>query len=485
MRILLYVLVLLFCSCQQGDLTSQSLFYSGDSERVRLKFNDYFLVPTDNLEQAYQSELGLEDLSENDQEVIKRAAKLQVQHLYGVFTYHQKPTDFSINSGAILEKSLPNIRKISVAGGFVRVDYSYEDGAIFYKGLIKGKRTKIKFLMPNAPTEIYQKSIPKDPKIDPITKEPINPCSDIHDNSDLAFWYYWSPDRKGCPASFKKHLHDVKATLVRGTKTKSTYPEYRKLYFDSNETDDNRTINIDIIVGQDVKFNDPSDSGRRSFLHDASLFEGMMSSEGKPTFSVIRSSVNYRRLKYKTDLFEAYLNIYYVDTENSRFDEVAARGLRRSDILIYAGHSYEGYYFDLERLFAAGEETLPKDKYQIMFFNGCTTYSYYNNNYFDQKKSEQDVRGTKNLDLITNGIGAPFLLDGADAAPMTAEVILATSLLGVDATGNPLNELLSWQDILDEIADNAGYHFTALTNIQGDTDNPKRLAKDIPVPLPL
>ena len=485
MRTTLLVLTLLFCSCRQGDLSSRSLFYSNDSERVTLKFKDHFFIPLSDFEQSYSGDFNFGSLSDYDRDLVKRAAKLQSLHLYGVFTYHQKPTNFLINSGAILEKNLPKIRKVSLRGELVKVDYSYEDNAIFYSDLIEGNRTKVKFLMPNVPTEIYEKGFPKKPKIDPITQEPINACSDMHDNSELAFWYYWSPDRKGCPASFRKYTHIVEATLVKGTKTKQTYPEYRRLYLSSESGREKKEISIDLIIGQDERFNDLNDSGRKSFDHDVALIEGMKTKDGDPTFDVVRSSKNYRLLRYQTEVFDAYLNIYYVDTENSRFDEVAARGLRRSDIFIYAGHSYEGYYFDLERLFLEGEETLPKDKYQIMFFNGCTTYSYYNENYFKEKVTLLDPKGTKNLDLITNGIGAPFLLDADDSTTMTAEVILISSLLGLNEDGKALDSLPSWQTILDRITDNAGYDFTALTNIQGDEDNPKKLARDLVVPEPL
>jgi hypothetical protein len=71
-------------------------------------------------------------------------------------------------------------------------------------------------------------------------------------------------------------------------------------------------------------------------------------------------------------------------------------GIKNSDVFIYNGHSYIGYgpldpsHFSPSD-FPAG--------YQIMFINGCVSYNYYEKDYLPLKAG-----GTRNLELVTNGL---------------------------------------------------------------------------------
>ena len=72
------------------------------------------------------------------------------------------------------------------------------------------------------------------------------------------------------------------------------------------------------------------------------------------------------------------------------------KAIKNSDVFIYNGHSYIGYgpldpsHFSSSD-FPAG--------YQIMFINGCVSYNYYEKDYLPLKPG-----GTRNLDLVTNGL---------------------------------------------------------------------------------
>ncbi|MEO7328692.1 MAG: hypothetical protein ABI193_08955 [Minicystis sp.] len=80
------------------------------------------------------------------------------------------------------------------------------------------------------------------------------------------------------------------------------------------------------------------------------------------------------------------------------------RAIKTSDIFVYNGHSYIGYGpLDPSR-FSAGD--FPAS-YQIMFIDGCVSYNYYEKDYFPLKTG-----GTKNLELITNGLEAPAWKSG-------------------------------------------------------------------------
>ncbi|MCA9590023.1 MAG: hypothetical protein KC657_32185 [Myxococcales bacterium] len=72
------------------------------------------------------------------------------------------------------------------------------------------------------------------------------------------------------------------------------------------------------------------------------------------------------------------------------------RGVKTSDIFVYNGHSYIGYGpLDPSRF---RREDFPAS-YQIMMINGCVSYNYYEKDYIPLKEG-----GTKNLDLVTNGL---------------------------------------------------------------------------------
>ena len=78
------------------------------------------------------------------------------------------------------------------------------------------------------------------------------------------------------------------------------------------------------------------------------------------------------------------------------------------------------------------------NQYQIYGFFGCSSYSYYNLSYFEAKASNADPDGTKNTDIITNGVTGSFH-DMADFNIKTVMPILNWSARGSKMT---------WQQII-------------------------------------
>jgi hypothetical protein len=72
------------------------------------------------------------------------------------------------------------------------------------------------------------------------------------------------------------------------------------------------------------------------------------------------------------------------------------RGIKNSDIFVYNGHSYIGYGPLDPTNFRASD--FPAS-YQILFINGCVSYNYYEKDYWALKSG-----GTRNLELVTNGL---------------------------------------------------------------------------------
>jgi hypothetical protein len=78
--------------------------------------------------------------------------------------------------------------------------------------------------------------------------------------------------------------------------------------------------------------------------------------------------------------------------------------LKNSDVFLYNGHSYIGYGPLDPSNFRPGD--FPST-YQIFWVDGCVSYNYYEKDYYPLKEG-----GTKNLDLVTNGIEAPSWRSG-------------------------------------------------------------------------
>ena len=72
------------------------------------------------------------------------------------------------------------------------------------------------------------------------------------------------------------------------------------------------------------------------------------------------------------------------------------RAIKTSDVFLYNGHAYIGYGPLDPSNFSSAD--FPSS-YQIMFVNACVSYNYYEKDYIPLKSG-----GTKNLDLVTNGL---------------------------------------------------------------------------------
>src|SRR6185295_4508102 len=104
----------------------------------------------------------------------------------------------------------------------------------------------------------------------------------------------------------------------------------------------------------------------------------------------------------------------------------------------------------------------PKNRYQIYFFNSCTSYAYYTDMFFDRKrvKNSADLKGSKYLDILATGLETAF--DGSEKTDMA----LIDAIHQWAKTGQET----SYQTLAVRMeADN-------LFGINGDEDNPTRPA---------
>lgn len=284
-------------------------------------------------------------------------------------------------------------------------------------------------VLENGPTSTYDIILPINP--DTIYSAGMvgnkNPCTDHHYQSEGDFWYFWNPNKYGCKLKKDIDYKVISAKIKRIQNTTQTYPEYEKLVNDKNE------VVMTLLMGMDDpgKVRDPN----TSMDINASNFRDIKSSLLKRGYSnrlwskeeikkVIKEST---RTKFYIEEFskefthsqtgqkyKVILNIFFgpsgIDEDNIPFHYFYKDAIENSSIMMYDGHSGLGGHLDLESIEEArGFTFMPsQDKYQIYFFNSCTSYTYYNTMYFARKKTTMDPKGTKNLDILTNGLATYF-----------------------------------------------------------------------------
>lgn len=391
---------------------------------------------------------------------VRKKIDRQIQHLYG---------PMSDTNPKAAPKGTYRLSRISVTsthqGGLYRAQYAYE-GEIVVQFT---KRTTYRVPLPVNPDRVYQAGLVGENA----------PCTDPHYQTEGDFWYFWSPKHVGCPLREGVDFTYVTGDLDIQENTKETFPEYKKLL------DDSGTLRIDLLIGlidgekysTDVdKSRDPGATEYREvhrWLLDKG-FEGRIWTSNE-TQEYLRGLGYADRFKYTPRIEELkkttptgtlLVRMFFGYTEVSEdadvFHYVYKDGLENASVMLYAGHSGLGGNLDLDDLEATHgfKIELPKNRYQIYLFDSCSSYSYYNSRYFDRKKTDQDPSGTKNLDILTNGLSS-IVSDGAQ----TVEKII--SAFDAYLTSN---KATSYQTLIRSITQ--GYTWgDYLTGVNGDEDN--------------
>ncbi|MDO8806439.1 MAG: hypothetical protein Q7R35_18665 [Elusimicrobiota bacterium] len=415
-----------------------SRWYGADSRQARMQFTAYldYKVPA-----GYTGPVTQILSNSAQKQKISELIDLQLQHMYGAFTTHPGFVDAPGIPSGDYKVSLIGSEK-APAGPYARIKYSYDDIVVFSSKLFRGGgATRIDFVLPRDPVTIYKKGFPS-----PGSSK--NLCTDDHYNSEGDFWYFWNPYQEGCPIG-GGDLVAVQTDLTPMNVTRGTYPEYAKLYGENGTGD---LLQVSYIVGVDATFQS-GDLGKKTFT-DA--FAGLKAAG----FRVTTDEPRRKKLSFSFGAKRTAVEMLLMDPNSAEFATEAVRGMKTADIFFYDGHSGLGGYLSPDRLAAdsGAALTLPQNKYQIFVFQGCSTYAYYNSAYFKLKRSGSDPKGTKNLDIITTGIGADF------AVGAKVDVAFLTSVT--------MGQKPSWQTILDKIRAAEG-ESSALSHVNGDEDNPR------------
>ena len=350
---------------------------------------------------------------------VEKTIKRQLEHLMGYFQSNSVGKIIG-SKGSLGEEYLT--RPLSVKKGKSKnswvLTYSFDGKATFEKKIFgKRKSIKIPIRLPKNPKTIYKLS----------KKASKSLCTDEEYNSEEDFFYFWDIFKKSCPLKKDfKNVPLIKASLKPLKNTRWSYPQYDKIYGDNGNGSD---LIIYTFFGYMDSLKDSDRPNRRDESYKAykevkkALIErGMKESEQEDAFRIYPKDIPYSRrfkentkldvydganfrttlikkINFRGKLVNLKINLFLSDTdinsEDDTFRYFYEKALKTADIIEYEGHSGLGANLSLKKLEI---KRLSKKKYQLYFFNACSTYKYFNNEYLKAKG------GSKNLDIILSGL---------------------------------------------------------------------------------
>lgn len=441
-------------SFAQGLLSdSSSRYYGKVSTEAILEFTTVAEIP-------HSTNLTLTSLKgAKVREKILEKLDLQIQHLMGTFQSASFIDEFSYPGvlGATYDIEFLSVKNLTAKRK--EIEYKFKGKVVFHSGAFKNKNTvELPLKLPRAYDEIYELGM----------KGATNKCTDHHYNSEGDFWYFWDPDMDGCPlADNDTDVLRFNGKLKRLENTKLTYPEYDMLYGNNGN---GKVMKTSIFLGyiddlKNLTTVNRQDNGYYAleYIEEALDELGYTVTEKKDAFREYADGrtvkgINFYRIYSKeittktgdkiTSEVELMLSDTDINSEDGTFHNYLIPAMIDSDIIAYDGHSGLGANLSLDWLPTFSFK--PK-KYQMIYFNGCSSYPYFNGNYFDAKG------GTKYMDLLTSGL--PTLTDTSGPNMMAfVEPFLKGSVQ-------------SYQKLLSQIELSNGENDTYLVGVNGDEDN--------------
>jgi hypothetical protein len=281
--------------------------------------------------------------------------------------------------------------------------------------------------------------------------------------------YFWNPLGKGCKLVEGVDYFSTDGAIVKKlANTTSTTPAYERL------ANANGEIRLILAFGADVDgkgrlgpdknddYNAPNYRETRKFLLDQGFSSRIVPVEqrerecgtAKPLAAAPGHVEEFTRKDGGRQIVaRLFWGISNLGEESNAFYCMAKEAAERGSVFLYSGHSRVGG-LDLQYM---GDQIgspikMNKGQYQIYGFFGCSSYGYYNLSYFEAKASPLDPDGTKNTDIITNGVTGSFYA----MADFTTKTL--TPILNWSARGSRM----TWQQIMNS------YSKRFLTGVNGD-----------------
>ncbi|GAB4018117.1 MAG: hypothetical protein Fur0010_19130 [Bdellovibrio sp.] len=371
----------------------------------------------------------------------------QLQHLIGHFSSQSFQDSFGY-PGVLSDdykfeiastKTLPSGRRL--------VEYTFKGKIVVHKKAFGSKTNiDIPLRLPLALDKVYDLGVVRGK----------NKCTDPHYNEPGDFFYFWDPDKSGCPLKGNdKDIVRVTGKATRLSNTTKTYPEFDRLYSQDKIT---ASVFIGYIDDEPGRRNDDGtllyqDLKKELLENGFKLVEekkhfSIDEEKGVAHLSVFEKERNNALKKKQTVRVEVLLSDTDYGSDDETFRDSYLSALKKSDLVVYDGHSGLGANIGAEYL----EGFALAKKYQVLFLNGCSSYPYFNGQYFGAKSG-----GSKNLEIITSGLST----------------YTTTAFGNMMAFLEPFlkGKITSYQTLLRNIELSNGDVGTYLTGVNGDEDN--------------
>lgn len=361
---------------------------------------------------------------------------------------------------------------VSRGGDTYRARYRYDGVMLMTWAPGAPVQTTFDFLLPVRPADVWLMQVGPNPDNDEVSDDR---CSTYDFPAD-EYWYYWNPTKTGCHFRDGVEYIRIRAGVVRIANTVRTYPEYGRLI------DPYGNLSIHVLFGMNEEGTSPDplvskDVGAKTYriMRDRLVAAGfrariltlaekqVIMDLQKPVISWAEEFTKPMPLSASalggTFTVRLFYGDTHVDKDSEDFHHFLKDAVEHASIVVYAGHSGLGANLDIKYI----EEregfgiSFDPDRYQILYLNGCVTYTYYADMWTKRKATETDARGTKSLDIMTNGLEGYF-----------GEWLVHHNYLIIQAVDDFLfkRKRTSYQ----EIAAKASRGF--LWGVTGDEDNP-------------
>ncbi len=289
------------------------------------------------------------------------------------------------------------------------------------------------------------------------------------------FWYFWDPARFGCDHVRGVHYDDVVFSVGTATVNEpASYPEYPRMIRVKNGVP---TLSLTIAFGYATDKQDPNpDTDMDVGANEYRTFLRAVRTWNREWKEEIITADQYPYVHSKLAIGRKFTaRLHGVETVikvviNAGVDQMVlfAESFAHDHDAVFAwmGHSRVGEGFDAAK-FRGLLQWHPRHysispEYQLIYWGGCNSYSYYTLPFFAFKAGRPgDPAGTRDLDIIAHGLPSYFILNSVNAES------LVTAVLNWPARP-------SYQSILRELEESGAYVGTKLlAAVLGDEDNPR------------
>lgn len=419
---------------------SHSEFYSTESEEIEVNFQASYKMNASNME----------DVIDNKDYLERYTLPEVVKFLFGPLTLREL--------GGMQKNSLIQIdtKSITISKGEASLNYNYSGKWLVHSSLLNNKTLQL----------------PLPYNIDALRTKNWSKCSDNSPgHQDWSFfWYFWDPTRYGCDHQLNKEYQNIQVEFKAKTaQTLKSFPEYNRMI---QNKQNQKVLTMTFAFGyvEDSLTPDPykdTDAGMYEFQKFNKRLKQLLKLykvEQSPIMgSEYSDDANTAKIKlgtlYSFSSNEITFKIRVVAAANVDQMELFAKSFSIDHEAFFGwfGHSRVGSGFDADNfnqmlMYQPNKYTLTNE-YQLIYWAGCNSYSYYTLPFFKLKG------GSKNLDIISNGLPSFFSFNSTNAE------ILADALIHFD-------QPQSYQDIVTKIENNADQNSTnVLVNVLGDEDN--------------